>query len=193
MNRIVINSSIKQGYESTIMRTILALGIILISSGCATSRYLDSAQLDIVQDVELERYTGTWYEIARLPNSFERNLVGITATYTLREDGNIAVLNQGYAGSFEGRLSQVKGVAWIPDPSQPGRLKVSFFAFFGADYFILELDRQDYQYALVGSSTDDFLWILSRTPKMQPDLYEMLVKKARERGYDTDQLIVVEQ
>jgi lipocalin len=146
-----------------------------------------------VSVVDLQKYAGTWYEIARFPNSFEKDMVGVTATYTLKENGRIGVLNQGYKNSLDGKLKKANGKAKVPDPSQPGRLKVSFFLFFYGDYFILELDQQDYQWAMIGSSTPDYFWILCRTPRMDEDVYQSLLEKARQRGYDLSTLILVPQ
>lgn len=146
-----------------------------------------------VSEVDLQKYAGTWYEIARFPHSFEKNLVGVTATYTLRENGKIGVLNQGYKNSLDGKHKKANGKAKVPDPSQPGRLKVSFFLFFYGDYFVLELDQQDYQWAMIGSSTPNYFWILSRTPQMDEDVYQSLLEKARQRGYDLSKLEKVPQ
>jgi lipocalin len=113
--------------------------------------------------------------------------VGVTATYSLRNDGKIKVVNQGYKYSLDGELSVAEGKAKIPDKSLPGKLKVSFFWIFYADYFVLELD-DNYQYAMIGSSSDNYFWILSRTPQMEPAIYEMLLDNARKRGYNLDKL-----
>ncbi len=145
-----------------------------------------------VKEFNLDRYLGTWYEIARFPHSFEKGLVGVTATYSMRPDGKIKVLNQGRKESLNGELSSAEGKAKIPDPSEPGHLKVSFFWIFYAEYNILELDK-DYQYALIGSSSEKYLWILSRTPKMDENVFRFLVEKAEQRGYDISKLIRVPQ
>jgi lipocalin len=145
-----------------------------------------------VKALDLNRYLGTWYEIARFPHSFEKNLVGVTATYSLREDGKIEVLNQGYKNTLNGERSKAVGKAKIPDKLEPGKLKVSFFWIFYADYFVLELD-ENYQYAMIGSSSDKYFWILSRSPQMEPAVYEMLLEKARKRGYNLDKLYKVPQ
>jgi len=152
----------------------------------------DMVDTSVVPGVDLQRYAGVWYEIARFPHSFEKDLVGVTATYTVGEDGRIWVLNQGYRGSFEGRIRKTRARATIPDPRRPGSLKVFFFLFIGAEYNIMMLD-DDYQYALVGSSTPNFLWILSRTPHMDSDIYGMLVAEAQRRGYDVNRLQLVPQ
>jgi len=145
-----------------------------------------------VKTLDLKRYLGTWYEIARFPHSFEKNLVGVTATYSLREDGKIRVLNQGYKNTLDGELSKAEGKAKITDPLKPANLKVSFFWIFYAEYNVLELD-ENYQYALIGSSSDKYLWILSRNPQMAPEVYEMLLEKARKRGYNLAKLEKVAQ
>jgi apolipoprotein D and lipocalin family protein len=146
-----------------------------------------------VKSVEIEKYLGKWYEVARFPHRFEKGLVGVTATYTLRDDGKIEVVNAGYKNSFQGKFKEAHGLAKIPDKKDASKLKVSFFLFFYADYYILELDTTNYQYALVGSSSDDYLWILSRNPLIADETYTMLVEKAKARGYQVEKLIKVEQ
>jgi apolipoprotein D and lipocalin family protein len=146
-----------------------------------------------IDKLDLDRYLGTWYEIARYDHSFERGLVGVTATYSYRDDGKIKVVNAGYKNSLNGSYKEAVGKAKQPNPQkEPGKLKVSFFWIFYADYFILELD-DDYQWALIGSSSDKYLWILSRTPQLERKILDHILKKARERGYDTENLIWVEQ
>lgn len=145
-----------------------------------------------VKELDLNRYLGTWYEIARFPHSFEKGLVGVTATYSMRDDGKIKVLNQGFKNSLDGKLSVAEGKAKIPDKSQPGKLKVSFFWIFYGDYNVLELDA-DYQYVMLGSSSPKYFWILSRTPQMDSATYEMLLEKARKRGYNLEKLYKVPQ
>ncbi len=169
----------------------LTLSLMIIS--CKSGEQMGKIDTTTVKQVDINRYVGRWYEIARFPHSFEKDLVGVTATYTLRKDGKIDVLNQGYVGTLDGRLKQAMGKAKIPNSEETGRLKVSFFLFFYADYFILELDEADYQYAMIGSSSDKYLWILCRQPEMPAKTYQMLVSKAQSRGYNTDKLIVVKQ
>ncbi len=145
-----------------------------------------------VENFKLDKYLGTWYEIARLPNRFEKDLVGVTATYEMRDDGKVAVINQGYKHTLDGKLKKATGKARIPDPKK-AKLEVSFFWIFYSDYYILELDTVGYQYALIGSSSDNYLWILSRTPYMDEKIYNQLVAGASKRGYDTTQLFKVPQ
>lgn len=163
----------------------------LIVSSCAMTKN-QSLDSSTVKQLDLYRYLGTWYEIARFPHSFEKDLVGVTATYSLRGDGKFTVINQGHKFTLDGKLSKAVGKAKIPNPNEPGKLKVSFFWFFYADYFVLELD-ENYQYAMIGSSSPKYFWILSRTPQMNDETYEMLLEKARKRGYNLDKLEKVPQ
>lgn len=146
----------------------------------------------VVEHLDIERYLGTWYEIARFDHSFERGLVGVTANYSMRDDGKIKVVNSGYKGSLEGKFSEAIGKAKIPNPNIPAKLKVSFFWIFYGDYFVMELDK-DYQWAVIGSSSDKYLWILSRSPMMENNLYSELLKNLTKRGYDVSKLIFVKQ
>ena len=171
-------------------RFILIFSLFLIFS-CTKS---NSQMIDqtTVKVLDLNRYLGTWYEIARFPHSFEKNLVGVTATYSLRDDGKTKVLNSGYKNTLDGELSIAEGKAKIPNPNEPGKLKVSFFWIFYADYFVLELD-ENYQYVMIGSSSPKYFWILSRTPQMETDIYEKLLEKAQKRGYNLEKLYKVPQ
>ncbi len=146
----------------------------------------------VVQELDIEKYLGKWYEIARFDHSFERGLVGVTATYSYRKDGKINVENEGYKVMLDGEKSVAIGKAKIPNLEIPSKLKVSFFLFFYGDYFVLELD-EDYNWAVIGSSSDKYLWILSRTPQMEITLYNDLLEKITQRGYDVNELIKVEQ
>lgn len=146
----------------------------------------------VVKDLNIERYLGKWYEISRYDHRFERELVGVTASYSYREDGKIKVVNSGYKKTLNGEKSEAIGKAKIPDSNIPSKLKVSFFWFFYGDYFVLELDK-NYQWAVIGSSSDNYLWILSRTPQIEKSLYNELLKKITNRGYDVNKLIRVEQ
>ena len=147
-----------------------------------------------VDRLDLKRYMGLWYEIARYDHRFERGLTEVTATYTLRPDGTIRVENRGYKRNSPYDICKTAtGHAKIPDPAQPGKLKVSFFLNFYSDYYVMELDQENYNYALIGSSTDKYLWILSRTPQLPEDIKKKLVTAAERRGYDTNRLQWIEQ
>jgi apolipoprotein D and lipocalin family protein len=146
----------------------------------------------VVSTVDLNRYNGIWYEIARLPNFFERKLKCTSATYTLRDDGRITVVNKGIYLTDTKKSTSVKGVAWVPDKNYPAKLKVQFFWPFSGDYWIMELDKE-YRYVLVGDPSTKYLWILAREKKMDESTYNMLLQKAGDNGYDVKTIIRVEQ
>lgn len=164
---------------------------ILITGGCSQNKNMERTKT--VEKLELEKFLGTWYEIARYDHSFEKGLQGVTATYSLREDGKIKVLNQGYKDSLDGPMKQAIGKAKIPNPREPGKLKVSFFWIFYGDYFVLELDDIHYQWAVIGSSSEKYLWILSRTPQLEESLQVDLLEKIQKRSYQLEKLIWVDQ
>jgi apolipoprotein D and lipocalin family protein len=149
--------------------------------------------LQTVAPVDVERYLGRWYEIARFQHSFEKSIVGATAEYSLMEDGRIRVVNSGFKKTLEGRYTEVKAVAWVPDPSRPGALKVRFFGLFTSDYLIFGLDQEGYTWALVGSNSRDSLWFLARTPEISDELFERMKGLARAQGYDLSGLYEVPQ
>ena len=168
----------------------ILIPMTIFSSCKAQNTMIDK---NVVKELNIERYLGEWYEIARFDHRFERGLVGVTANYSLRDDGKIKVVNSGYKDSLNGKFSQAVGKAKIPNPaSEPSKLKVSFFWFFYGDYFVLELD-EDYQWAVIGSSSDKYLWILSRSPQMNDELYQQILKGLTQRGYNVRQLIKVNQ
>jgi apolipoprotein D and lipocalin family protein len=168
-------------------KTILILLSIMLFS---TSR--SQKVPSVVATVDLNRYKGKWYEIARLPNSFERKLKCTSATYTLRDDGKITVVNAGNYITDPKKNSSIKGVAWIPDKNSPAKLKVQFFWPFSGDYWIMDLDK-DYRYVLVGDPSQKYLWILCREKKMDETTYKMLLQKAIDNGYDVRTIIKVDQ
>ncbi|MHC4955907.1 MAG: lipocalin family protein [Planctomycetota bacterium] len=153
-------------------------------AGCQASGALpDAPPLRAVTSVDLERYLGTWYEISKYPVSFEKGLVGVTATYSMRDDGNIRVENAGYKGSFDGKLKSATARAWVPNAERPAELKVSFFWPFSAKYWVIGLDT-DYQWAIVGEPGRRYLWILARQPRIHDELYQRLVAQVKKLGYD---------
>lgn len=136
-----------------------------------------------VERVDLDRYAGTWYEIASFPTRFQRGCTATTASYGLRDDGRVSVRNRCVR---DGEESGIEGVAWPVDASN-ARLKVRFFWPFTGDYWVLALDP-DYRWALVGHPDREHLWILSRTPRIDDALYQELVAKARAQGFDVSRL-----
>jgi lipocalin len=172
------------------MKLFLSIFILLLFTSCqGQTNMIDKT---VVANFNLQSYLGQWYEIARYDHSFERGLVGVTATYSIRPDGKIKVVNAGYKNSLTGKRSEAIGKAKVPNPAEPAKLKVAFFWFFYADYFVLELDP-NYQWAAVGSSSNDYLWILSRTPQMDKAFYNDILQRLTKRGYDTQKLILVTQ
>ncbi len=184
--RIVHAKCHVRGTEAVMMGIVL--GTMTIASGCTAL----NPPLNVVEKVELGRYTGRWYEIARYPNSFERGCVGVTADYALREDGRISVLNTCREGSLDGEVRTIEGVARVVDSSTNAKLAVTFFWPFEGPYWILELG-ENYEYAVVGDPSRDFLWILSREPSLDETLYEDILSRLPERGFDPDRLEPVAQ
>lgn len=159
---------------------------LIFSSGCTGI----PQGVKPVQDFELERYLGQWYEIARLDHSFERGLSQVTAQYSMEPDGSVRVINRGYDAQ-EGWKS-AEGKAKFVGPQDEGHLKVSFFGPFYGSYIVFELDP-DYQFAFVSGNTTSYLWLLSRTPVISESLRGAFIARAAELGFDVDQLIFVEQ
>ena len=172
------------------VRTLFCL--FLLSCQIDTSNTMKKNELPTVAAVDINKYAGTWYEIAKFPNSFEKGLTCITATYSLRADGKIGVLNKGHKISDPGKIQESKGKAWIPDPAYPARLKVQFFWPFAGNYYIMDLDA-DYEYALVGDPSRNYLWILCRTKQMDEAIYGRLTAKAKSLGFDISRIELTPQ
>lgn len=143
-----------------------------------------------VENFQLERYLGKWYEIARLDHSFERGLSSVSAEYRLRPDGGVRVINRGYSEA-DMKWRQAEGKAYFVNRPDSGFLKVSFFGPFYGSYVILDLDRDHYSYALVCGPDKTYLWILARSPKLDDAVKKRLIEKASALGFDTDKLIDV--
>ena len=166
----------------------LFLLLPLLFSGCAAKTGNGMKPLETVNFVDLNRYVGQWYEIARYPHRFQEGCVGSKATYSLRDDGRVSVLNECYDKSFSGRLRSATGKARVVDKETNARLKVSFFWPFTGDYWIIDLGK-DYEYAVVGHPDRKYLWILSRTPVMDDDVYQAILARLQKQEYDTAKLI----
>lgn len=144
-----------------------------------------------IHGFELQRYLGKWYEIARLDHFFERNLVRVTADYSLRQDGGIRVVNRGF-NIQTGEWEQAEGRAYFVDRPDIGRLKVSFFGPFYSGYNIIALDKRDYRYAMVCGPNRSYLWILARDKTLDGNIRDMLLEQARKAGFAIEQLIFVD-
>ena len=141
------------------------------------------AEVEVVPRVELTRYLGTWFEIGALPQFFQRGCFASTATYELRDDGDIRVVNTCRKGSLQGELSRAEGKAWVVDQTSNAKLKVQFQWPFSGDYWILELGEA-YDYAVVGDPTRKYLWVLSREPWMAEEQYQAILGRMAAIGYD---------
>ena len=159
---------------------VLLVGCNIMAATAQSDKIVDNRAIDTL---DLKKYVGLWYEIARFDHPFERGLVGVTTEYTIKPGGSIEVIGRGYQDSLRGEKKEIVGHVHIPDTTQPGVLKVTFFLIFNTDYHILEVEK-DYSAALIGSSQCDHLWI---PPKKLDDL----MQRARRRGYDTTALIFV--
>ena len=188
--RINLSSVLSSASSSVALEKVDSLrGWILVSSialaaGCASALKVDNAP---VAALDLNRYLGEWYEIARFDHSFERGVERAKAKYSLKDDGTIEVVNSGIK---DGKPKTAIGKGKTTDT--PGLLRVSFFGPFYADYRVMMID-EDYACALVGSGGADYLWILSRTPGLSETAKSELLAEAQRRGYVTDKLIRVKQ
>ena len=145
-----------------------------------------------VEQFELPRYLGTWYEVARLDHSFERGLTQVTAAYSMQADGGVRVINRGFSVADQS-WNEAEGKAYFVESPDIGHLKVSFFGPFYGAYVIYELDKADYQYAFITSYKRDYLWFLSRTPKVSDALKQQFVAQAKQLGFAVDEIIWVQQ
>jgi apolipoprotein D and lipocalin family protein len=169
------------------MRNGIALALLL--AGCAHTP--EGPPLRTVESVDVKRYMGRWYEIATIPMSFQKGCVGVTADYTLRPDGEVDVVNTCRKETLDGPERSVKGKAWVVDPSN-AKLEVQFFWPFHGSYWIIDLDPA-YGWAVVGHPSREYLWILSRTPQMDPATYDGILARLRGQGYDVSRLVKTAQ
>lgn len=163
---------------------ILLLGILSACTGIPEG-------VEPIDDFELQRYLGKWYEIARLDHPFERGLSRVTAEYTLLDDGGVKVLNRGLDAK-KGEWQDAEGKAYFVGAPNIGHLKVSFFGPFYSSYIIFEL-ADDYGYSMVSGPDRSYLWLLSRTPTVSDQVKHRFLKRAAQLGFDTGALIFVAQ
>ena len=169
------------------MRLFIAMFILLLISGCLGI----PEDVQPVDNFDLNKYLGKWYEIARLDHSFERGLNNVSAEYSMRDDGGINVLNRGFSIEDQ-EWSSAEGRAYFVEKPDIGYLKVSFFRPFYGSYIIFELDKENYQYAFVCGPDKDYLWLLSRTPTVNKELIDRFIEKSKSLGFETENLISVE-
>jgi len=171
----------------TALLLTLTFGIALAGCSKTTTERLQLPPLEVVPEVKLERYLRTWYEIASYPQRFQEGCTGTTATYTLRSDGEIDVLNKCRKGDLDGPEDAAEGRARLGDRTTNAKLEVSFFRPFWGDYWIIDLGP-DYEYAVVGHPSRDYLWILSRTPTLDDDTYAAILSRLEDKGYPLERL-----
>ena len=169
------------------MRALFVVGAMWLAGCSTTTQRLKLPPLETVPKVELSRYLGTWYEIASFPQSFQKGCTGTTATYSLKDDGELKVLNRCFKERLDGEESVATGRARVVDKETNAKLEVSFFGPFWGDYWIIQLGP-DYQYAVVGHPGRDYLWILSRTPVLEQATYDGIVARLGEQHYTLERL-----
>ena len=173
---------------------VLALAIVTTAWGVRAMA--EKSELKVVSKVDLSRYLGKWYEIATIPSWFEKKCARDTsATYTLRNDGDVDVLNQ--CTQSDGTVSSAHGRAWVKDKATNAKLKVSFIPwvklnFMAGDYWIIDLGP-NYEYAVVGSPGRDYGWILARMPSLPKQTMDGIIKRLEEQGYDFKKFKLTEQ
>jgi apolipoprotein D and lipocalin family protein len=167
------------------MKKIL-ITFVLLLVGCVNV----PENITPVDNFNIERYLGKWYEIARLDHSFERGLTSVSAEYTLRSDGGLRVMNRGYSQK-DNKWKELEGKGYFVNGKDQGFLKVSFFGPFYGSYVVFDLDRENYSYALVCDPDKSYLWLLARSPRLDDELKKRLVNKAAALGFDTKKLIYV--
>jgi apolipoprotein D and lipocalin family protein len=161
----------------------LFLFLALLLSGCTGV----PEGITVVDDFNLDRFLGTWYEVARIDNSFEKKLEQVSAKYALADDGSVKVLNKGY-DTKKNKWKTIEGRGVFIGDTHKGALKVSFFGPFYASYNVIELDKIGYRWAMVCGRDRSYFWILSREPEMDSELLKELVSHAKSFGFDTTHL-----
>ncbi|HOJ32865.1 MAG TPA: lipocalin family protein [Candidatus Hydrogenedentes bacterium] len=169
---------------------VMVSSLAIVLSACACD------PPDTVPFVDIARYMGKWYEIAKYPVFFEQGLVGVSAEYTLLDDGTVRVVNRGFRETFDGTEARIEGKATVADPTTNAKLTVQFglipLGFLGPNYWIIELG-ENYEYAVVSDRCKSTLWIFSRTPQMEPEVYEAIVSRLHTRGFDVERLELMPQ
>ena len=161
---------------------------LTLLAGCAWPDRTPGPPVRVVSHVDLSRYAGTWYEIAKYPNRFQQGCVGTSATYTLLPNGRaIEVVNRCRSGSFDGPVRAIRGKARVVDAETNARLKVTFFWPFSGDYWIIDLG-EEYEYAVVATPNRKSLWILSRNPAMDEAKFRTILEKIKEQRFDPSRL-----
>ena len=170
------------------IRTIFIIAAFLLFLTSCIDENQDLSPIKQVSKVDIHRYLGLWYEIARIDHSFQKDCVASTAEYSLRSDGDIRVVNKCRKKDTQGDLSVAEGKAWVIDKDTNAWLKVQFFWPFRGDYVIIDLDERDYRYAVVGHPSRDYLWILSRSSEMDKERFQEIMIRIAKQGYDLNRI-----
>ena len=165
---------------------------ILLLASCSTPPALSTASIPAIREIDMSRYQGKWYEIARLPVPIGQTWVNTSDNYTLNPDGSVAVVYEGFEGSPQGKRRTLKGRQWIPDPRVMGETLISFIPLVANQNRIILLDP-GYRYLVVTSHSKELLWVMSKTPRMEEADYRFALEKAREWGFDVSKLEKVRQ
>lgn len=163
---------------------MLLLSLVLLLVACAFGSNRKSVNRQTVSNLNLKEFMGTWYEIARFDHRFERGMTDVTATYRLLDDGKIEVINRGIRNG-----KPMESIGKAKTTNVPGRLRVSFFWEFYSDYDVLAMGDNG-EWALIGSHSPKYLWILARTPHLAPATLNYIIEQAKARGYNTEELII---
>lgn len=166
-----------------IKRFFIPLTLIALLSACTSL----PDNVEPVKNFDVNKYLGKWYEVARLDHSFERGLSKVSAEYVMREDGGVDVINRGYSEQDQ-EWNEALGKAYFVDDKNTGHLKVSFFGPFYSSYVVFELGEQ-YDYAFISGFNTNYLWLLSRTPTVDDAIKQRFISQAKEKGFDTSELI----
>lgn len=173
-----------------LLKIITLSAVVIILSGCTILTTGLPANIKPINNFNLDQYLGTWYEIVRLDNSFERGLTKVTATYSMRDDGGVTVLNKGFNAKHDS-WKEADGKAYFVQDDNVGHLKVSFFGPFYASYVVVDTDANHQQFSIVSGYNKDYLWLLSRTPTVSDEIKEKFMTLAKDKGFDMNELITV--
>lgn len=174
---------------SYIIKSIQIAIVMSILSFLGCNKY---KPLETVSHVEIEKYMGKWYEIATIPQRFQEGCHCTIAEYSLMDGKYVKVINSCRKDSVNGPAAQIEGKAFVTPHSNNSKLKVQFFWPFKGKYWIIDL-AEDYSYAVVGHPNRKYLWILSRTPRMDEHTYQQIIEKLKNQEYNTDLLVITEQ
>jgi len=171
-------------YNYSKMKRLVVIFSLFVLHSCSAGYLV----INPVEEFDINKYMGKWYEICRLPNDYQRGLEENTQFYSLDSKGTIQMVLEGRVVEDKSKIKQGKIKAWIPDPKEPGKLKVSYSWPFASDLWILKIDK-DYTYALIGEPSGEALWIISRERKLDPEIVGELKSYARKLGFPVEYMI----